>query len=140
VSGCLIVRSGGEALALAVADVEEVLELGPPLPAPATARGVRGVVPVRGRLVPLAHLGALLRRRAAPDEAGTVGVAVRAAGRRLVLEVDEAVDLVPRPPEALPAGWGTAWATQGIRHGGRLVPVVDLDAVAARLLAGGEDG
>ncbi len=139
-SGCLIVRSGDEALALAVADVDEVLELDPPFPAPATADGVRGVVAVRGHLVPLAHLGVLLRRCAAPHAAGTVGVAVRAAGRRLVLEIDEALDLVPRSPEALPAGWGTAWATHGIRHDGRLVPVVDLNALADRLATGGVVG
>jgi chemotaxis signal transduction protein len=136
VSASLLLRAGTRVLAVPVAAVDEVLILEPPLAAPGMVPAVRGVVPVRGRLVPLAHLGALLAGGPPPGERGAVGVAVSVGARRFVLEVDEASDVLQETPEALPAGWGGRWASAAVRRGGALVPVVDLEWVAARLDGG----
>jgi len=71
-------------------------------------------------------------------EAGAIGVAVRAAGRRLVMEVDEVIDLVESPEERLPRGWQGSWATNALRRGGDIVPVLDVEWVVERLLRGAE--
>lgn len=138
---CIVVRSGDRALALPIAAVEEVVTLETPLAAPGVVAAVRGVVAVRGKLLPVAHLGAMLADAAAPPEAGTAGLVVASAERRFVLEVDEAVDLVTVAPEALPHGWRDTWASTAVRTTGTLVPVIDLEWVAGRLTRPvGKDG
>jgi len=133
VTGCVLVRSGARTLALPVGAVEEVLPLGPALAAPGVAAAVRGVVPVHGRLLPVVHLGTLLGGGVPPDEAGSTGVVVATGGRRFVLEVDAADELVTLPGETLPRGWQGLWATTAVRRAGALLPVVDVEWLADRL-------
>jgi chemotaxis signal transduction protein len=133
VTGCVIVRSGARTLALPVGAVDEVLTLEPALGAPGVVAAVRGVAPVRGRLLPVAHLGALLADGAPPAAVATTGVVVVTGGRRLVLEVDEAEDLVTLPVEELPRGWQGLWATAAVRRAGALIPMVDIAWLVNRL-------
>lgn len=135
-SGLLVVRSGRERLALPVDGVVEVLPIAGVLPAPAASAAVRGLLPVHDRLVPLAHLRALLDDRPAPDERGETAVLIRWEERRAALEVDEALDLLPGAPEAAPAGWEVPWALGVARVDNDLLPVVDLEVLVGRLLAG----
>ncbi|HET7040334.1 MAG TPA: chemotaxis protein CheW, partial [Gemmatimonadales bacterium] len=122
----LLVRSSGRAFAVPMETVELVCEVGTPVPAPARAAAVRGVVPVAGRLVPLAHLGALVLDQAPPAAQGTVGIVVRDGGRRLVFEVDEAPGLERGPVEPLPTAWRGGWAAAAVRGADGLVPLLDV--------------
>jgi chemotaxis signal transduction protein len=133
VTACLLVRSGDKTVALPLEALEQVLAIDATVPAPGLVPAVRGVVAVRDGLAPLVHLGALITRSPAPAGCGGVGVVVRAATRRVVFEVDEAVDLVRQVPEPLPPGWATGWALSGVRWAGELVPVVEVGALVERM-------
>ena len=130
---CLLVRSADRTVALPLDALEQVLAIDAALPAPGLVPAVRGVVAVRDGLAPLAHLAALISGDAAPAARGALGVVVTVAGRRVVLEVDEAIDLLQATPEALPAEWSTGWASAGLRRAGALIPVVEIGALVARL-------
>jgi chemotaxis signal transduction protein len=133
VTACLLVRSADRTVALPLADLEEVLTIDATVPAPGLVPAVRGVIAVRDGLAPVVHLGALIARSPAPPARGTVGVVVLAGTRRVVLEVDEAVDLVRQIPEPLPPDWGASWASGGVRWAGGLVPVVEVGALVERM-------
>jgi chemotaxis signal transduction protein len=128
----LIVRAAARMVAIPVTAVEEVVELPDPLPAPGRTDAVCGVVPIRGRLLPLASLavGIGTAGRAAT---GRAGVVLRTGGRRLVLDVDEVTDLVTSPVEALPHGWEGGWASGALRRAATLVPILDPEWLVARL-------
>lgn len=135
-TGLLIVRCGSERLGLPVDGVIEVVPLEGVVWMPAACPAVRGLLPVHTRLVPLAHLRALLDERSAPDEVSEAAVLIRSGAQRLALEVDEAVDLLPDARVSAPAGWDVAWAEGVARVGDALVPVVDFEVLVERLLAG----
>lgn len=134
-SGLLVVRCGGEHLGIPVDAVVEILPLQGLVWAPTTSPAVRGLLPVSGRLVPLAHLRALLDDRSAPAVRGDAAILVRAGGREVALEVDDAVDLLPEAPVSAPAGWDVPWARGVARMDDALLPVVDLEILVERLLA-----
>jgi purine-binding chemotaxis protein CheW len=135
-SGLLVVRCGRERLGLPVDDVLEVLPIEGLLLAPTVCPAVRGLLPAADRLVPLAHLRALLDARAVPEERGEAAVLIRQGARNVALEVDEAVDLLADVVVAAPAGWDVPWA-MGVAHvGDALLPVVDLEVLVERMLAG----
>lgn len=137
-SGWLVVRSADRVVALPVAQVEELVPVPPPLPVPAVLAAVRGVAPFRGRLVPLVHLAAAVGNGPPPPEPGGTGVAVRLAGGRVLLEVDEATELTGVAEEPLPRGWRGRWASGAVRQEGTLVPILDLGWLAERLTGGAE--
>jgi chemotaxis signal transduction protein len=116
---------------LEVGDLGEVLDVPRRLPA------MRGVTPVRGRLVPLVHLGALMGRRAAPPALGQAAVLVELGageGRRHVaFEVDDADDVVREAPLPVPRGESLPWASGVARRRGTLVPILDLEALGDHL-------
>ena len=60
VSGYLLVRAGNRSVGLALEQVVEVLDPGEAFPVPALEPSMRGVTTVRGQIMPLVHLGALL--------------------------------------------------------------------------------
>jgi len=111
------------------------------------------VAPLRGRLVPLIHLGALLSGTAAlADPVAGVRTVVLveigggaggggphaqgAAGRQVAFEVDDADAVVREQPLPVPRGqtlpWAVGVAEQGEGEG--LVPILDLDALGDRIL------
>jgi len=98
---------------------------------------VRGVTPLRGRLVPLVHLGALLGERPPPAERGRAAVLVQlGAGeglRQVALEVDDADDVVRETALPVPRGESLPWAAGVARRRGALVPILDLDALGDRI-------
>lgn len=134
-SGWLLVRSSGRAFAVPVAAVEVVCELAAPVPAPARMRAVRGVVTVADRLVPLAHLAALVQGDAPPAERGPIGVVVREGGRRVVFEVDDAPGLERGELEPLPPAWRGGWAAAAVRGTDGLIPLLDVGNLFERLTA-----
>ncbi len=66
--GYLLVRVAGKAYGLPVGRVLEVGDASEVLTVPRKLPAVRGLTPLRGRLVPLIHLGALLSGTAAPAD------------------------------------------------------------------------
>jgi chemotaxis signal transduction protein len=138
--GYLLVRSEGKPYGLPVARVLEVGDATEVLAVPRTLPAVRGLTSLRGRLVPLIHLGAFLTGRAAP-ETRTVGVRtivlVEIKGRHVALEVDDVDAVVREQPLPVPHGqtlpWASAVAPQGAGPSGGLVPILDLDALGDRI-------
>jgi len=133
----LEVEADGRRLGLPAADVLEVGELGTVLPAPSLLESMRGVTESRGRLVPLLHLGAFLAGRPAPEARGTATVLVRAGGRPICLEVDDA--FVVQRGEVLPAAGlpGLPYAAAIARQQDGTVPILDLNAIGERLASAG---
>ncbi len=133
----LLVRSGPGRYGMPLADVVEVVDVAEVVRVPGSHPAVRGVSPVRGRLLPRVHLDGLLRGRAGPaDPPPTLVVAGRAGGS-VAFEVDE-VDLQAQGAVLpLPAEWEGPSAIGVARHEGEMVPVLDVRALVARLGAGG---
>ncbi|HWC73419.1 MAG TPA: chemotaxis protein CheW [Gemmatimonadales bacterium] len=144
--GYLLVRSEGRPYGLPVSRVLEVGDATEVLSIPRKLPAVRGLTPLRGRLVPLIHLGAFLTGRPAPETSGirTI-VLVEIGGRQVALEVDDADAVVREQPLPVPRGqmlpWATGVAAQPSGSGGgggggggdELVPILDLDALGDRI-------
>ena len=133
--GYLLVRAEGKSYGLPVARVHEVGDLGQVMDVPRSVAAVRGLTPLRGRLVPLVHLGALLGDRAPPAERGRAAVLVELRGRFVALEVDDADEVVREDPLPVPRGQSLPWAGGVARHrgAGGLVPILDLDLLGDRM-------
>lgn len=132
--GVLLVRTEGRLLGIPLAEVAQVGEIGPVQTVPATIPALRGVTTVRGRLVPLFHLGALVGARGCPTAApaGTM-VLAQVAGRWIALEVDEA-DAAPREEilrTFMESGAGS-WTLGAVRRPDGWVPILNLNALALR--------
>ncbi len=132
--GFLLVRTGNRRVGLELAHVIEVMQLGTVHPVPSREPAVRGVADVRGRIMPVLHLGALLDAGAAPAPAGDLVVVVTVDGRRVCLEIDD-VDVVVREPALpIPPGSTLPWAIGVARHPDGLVPLLDLTALGSRFM------
>ncbi len=131
-AGHLLVRAGHRLVGLPLAQVVEVLDPGTAFPVPATEPAVRGVAVVRGRIVPLVHLGALLEGRPCPQDRSDVAVMVELAGRRLCLELEAAETVLYEPGLPIAPGAGLPWAAAVARTEHGLVPLLDLTALGAR--------
>jgi len=131
--GYLLVTAGGRAVGLAVEGVIEVFTPGAVYPVPAQSPAMRGVTPVRGHLVPLVHLGALLGGPV-PDAPGGTAVLVDAP-RPIALEVESAEAVIHESLLPPPEGEQLPWAVGLAAGAAGPVPVLDLAAVVARLAA-----
>src|SRR2546429_1352025 len=82
--GYLLVRVDGRSYGLPLARVLEVGDLAEVLDVPRALPAMRGLTPVRGHLVPVVHLGALMSDGTPPAERGRTAVLVEigAGGRR----------------------------------------------------------
>jgi chemotaxis signal transduction protein len=133
-AGYLLVRAGRRLVGLPLDQVVEVLDPGAAFPVPSLEPAVRGVTVVRGRILPLVHLGALLDGAACPAARSELGVLVELAGRRVCLEVEDAESVLYDPGLPVPAGAALPWAAAVARTGGGLVPLLDLAALGARFM------
>ncbi len=131
--GYLLVRADGKSYGLPVARVLEVGDMGQVMDVPRALPAVRGLTPLRGRLVPLVHLGALLGDRSPPAERGRAAVLVELRGRFVALEVDDADEVVREDPLPVPRGQSLPWAAGVARQRGALVPILDLDLLGDRI-------
>jgi chemotaxis signal transduction protein len=140
--GYLLVRAEGKSYGLPVARVLEVGDATEVLHIPRRLPAVRGLTPMRGRLVPLIHLGAFLAGRDAPPlgpaEAATAArtvvlVELGAGGRQVAFEVDDADAVVREQPLPVPRGQTLPWASGVAEQEGGLVPILDLDALGDRI-------
>jgi len=134
--GYLLVRVDGSPYGLPLPRVLEVGDLGEVLAVPRALAAVRGLTPMRGRLVPLVHLGALLGNRAPPAQQGRAAVLVQLGGaeRYVALEVDDAEAVVREAPLPVPRGESLPWAAGVAQHADGLVPILDLEALGDRIV------
>ena len=123
---------GSRLVGLPLDQVVEVIDPGTSFSVPASEPALRGVAVIRGRILPLVHLGALLDGSACPAERTDTGVLVELAGRRLCLEVEEAEWVLYDPGLAVPPGPALPWAAAVARTDRGLVPLLDLVALGAR--------
>ncbi len=131
--GYLLVRAEGRAYGLPVGRVLEVADAGQVLDVPRSLPAVRGMTPLRGRLVPLIHLGAFLTGRVAPAELGRTVVLVELRGRQVAFEVDDADAVVREQAMPVPRGQSLPWASGVATQDGALVPILDLEALGDRI-------
>ena len=132
--GYLLVRAEGRPYGLPLSRVLEVGDTTEVLDVPRSTPALRGLLPARGRLAPLLHLGALLGGRMAPPTRGGSHVLVTlGAGGIAALEIDDADEVVRGEPLPVPPGQDLPWAAGVARHGAALVPVLDLGALEERI-------
>ena len=132
--GYLLVRAGGRSVGLALDQVVEVLDPGDSYPVPALEPAVRGVTTIRGRIMPLVHLGALLEGLPCPKERGDAAVVVELSGRRVCLEVEAAESVLRGAGLPVPADAAMPWAVAVARTDGGLLPLLDLTALGTRIM------
>ena len=130
--GHLLVRAGGRLVGLPLAQVVEVLDPGTAFPVPSIEAAMRGVSVIRGRILPLVHLGALLEGRPCPAERSELGVLVELGGRRVCLEVEEAESVLYERGMPVQTGSALPWAAGVARTPDGLIPLLDLAALGAR--------
>jgi purine-binding chemotaxis protein CheW len=127
----LLVRAGGRQVGLAVEAVIEVREPSELGAIPSLEPALRGVTALRGQLMPVLNLAALLGGAAGP---GTAVVVTDLGGRRVGLEVDEADIVVGAGVNLLRADETLPWARAiAVLPGQVYVPLLDLGALSARL-------
>jgi chemotaxis signal transduction protein len=136
--GYLLVRSEGKPYGLPVSRVLEVGDTTEVLSIPRKVRSVRGLTPLRGRLVPLVHLGAFLSGSDVPPAAGSavrtvVLVELGTNGKQVAFEVDDVDAVVREQPLPAPRGQALPWAMGVAEQAGGLVPILDLDALGDRI-------
>jgi purine-binding chemotaxis protein CheW len=122
------VRVGGESYAVAVDHVTEVVELGKLTPVPGTHRSVLGVRNLRGEVLPVFDLAAILELGADSPQSLVV---VEHGSLRAGLAVDEVTDVGPLPPAAEETQ-SKLLAGAVLDHTG-LVGVVDVERLFAAL-------
>lgn len=135
----LLVRSGGTRFALGLDHLVEVLDAETAVPVPAAEPALRGLMAVRGRLLPLVHLGAFVAGGTPPALQGDAVVLVRAGGREVCLELDEAETVVTAEVLAARGDARAAWSAGVIRDEAGLVPLLDVPALVARLTDSGDE-
>jgi chemotaxis signal transduction protein len=128
--GWLLVRAGARRVGLALAQVIEVVDLGPVHPVPSTDPAIRGVTSSRGRVVPLIHLATLL---GGAGGAGGTAVLVAIDGRRVCLEVDDAEEVLHESGLPIPSDVSLPFAVAVARRPEGIVPLLDLTAVGSRI-------
>ena len=131
--GYLLVRAGGRVVGLSLNQVVEVMDVGEAFAVPTLEPAVRGVTRVRGRIMPLVHLGALLDGYACPEERGDTAVIVEVGGRRICLEVEAAETVLKESGLPISTDAAMPWAVAVARTDDGLLPLLDLAALGTRI-------
>jgi chemotaxis signal transduction protein len=128
----LLVRAGGRRVGIAVEAVIEVREPDELGAIPSLEPALRGVTALRGHLMPVLNLAALLGGEPAPV---SVVVVTDLGGRRVGLEVDDADIVVGADTPLLRADESLPWARAIAALPDQVyVPLLDLGALSARLM------
>ena len=131
--GYLVVRVGGDRYGLPIGEVVEVVDDAATEPVPGGIPAVLGVARIRGRMVPVVHLGALLTDCAPSERERRTVVVTRCGAGRVAFEVDDA-DAVVRDVAIPVSQDGKApWASGVVRHDEALIPILDMDMLDERL-------
>jgi purine-binding chemotaxis protein CheW len=132
VTAWLLVRAGGRLVGLPLARVVEVLEPGAVHAVPSRDPALRGVISVRGRLMPILDLAMLLDGADRPAVVDT-GVVVEIGESRVCLLIEDAEEVLLGAGLPIPHGSTLPLAAAVARHHERLVPLLDLDALGTRI-------
>lgn len=132
-NGFLVVRAGAERYGIALAALDEVVDLEAPTPVPGVLASFRGVMRWRDRHVSLVHLGALLQGGAPPGAPGDTAVVVHVADRPVALEVEAVEEVVEEGGTTLDHTEAVAVGEGVWRVGGVVVTMLDLEGLAERL-------
>ncbi len=135
-SGYLLVRADGRQYGLPIEEVVEVVDRAASEPVPGGQRAVRGVVKVRGQMLPVVHLGALLNDRTPPEEETGTMVVTRFSDRRVAFEVDDADAVVRDLPIPVPPGSELPLASGLAHYHDALIPILDVELLGERLVVG----
>ncbi len=135
-SGYLLVRADGRQYGLPIEEVVEVVDRAASEPVPGGQRALRGVVKVRGQMLPVVHLGALLNNRTPPEEETGTMVVTRFSDRRVAFEVDDADAVVRDLPIPVPPGSELPWASGLAHYHEALIPILDVELLRERLVTG----
>ncbi len=129
----LYVRAGGHRCGLPLAQVLAVIEAGPVQAVPGRLAALRGIIQVRGRMVSLFNLGALLGGEMPPGPPNGMLVLTRIGGREVALEVDE-IDAAPAGAVVPPPDYAglQVWASGAVRQTDGWVPILNLEGLAER--------
>lgn len=130
-------------LAIPIEQVEEIVRLGSLTPVPHAPAWVRGVMNLRGEVITVLDLRAILGLGAAECSARTRNVIVQAHGERIGLLVDRISDVIQAPAEELlpppanVAGADGRYVKAVFRLAGELMIVLDV-AAATDIHSGGK--
>lgn len=126
----LVFRVGGESYGLHMEHVREVERVGRVTAVPGAPDFVKGLVNLRGEILPLLDLGALLGQPASPEPQGRLVVAQAAPEEPPVaLLVEELNGLAPLSEGNVAPGADAGWSRGVIEHRGRQVTWLDPAAV-----------
>jgi purine-binding chemotaxis protein CheW len=142
----LTFRLGQATYGIGILKVQEIIGLMHVTPVPGTPAYVRGVINLRGRVIPVVDLSGRFGIAGTPDTERTCTVITQVAGARgpatmgvIVEDVAEVVDLAADCLEAVPefgAGICTEFLTGVARLAGNVVLLLDIDAVLSHDQAG----
>ncbi len=132
-SGYLVVRARGELYGLDVRQVLEVVDEFEVFKTLSVHAAVRGVTPVRERLVPVIHLGTLLDDQAPPEKCSKTAVLATRGDTLVALEIDDADSVEYETPLPVPAGWQLPWASGVVKRNGELVPIIDVELLVEHM-------
>ncbi len=129
VSGVFVqLRVGGERYALAVEHVLEITTFAPPTPLPGARPDLLGLVPLRGRVLPVYDAAQVLG--ATGERSPTRVVVVADGAARAGVAVDEVSEVGQLPA---PAGADEPLLSGMVLHDGRAIGIVDAPALLAEL-------
>jgi len=128
------VRADGTSYGIRIDQVLEVRDGFEVHQAPSLRAAVRGVTPLRARLVPLVHLGALVTNTTPSEDPCPTLVLVQVEGKLLALEVEDADEVVLEDLLPVPDAWQLPWACGVCQRGTSMVPVIDVELLAERLV------
>ena len=134
-TGYLLIRVGGDRYGLPIEEVVEVVDDAKAETVPGAQHAVRGIASIRGRMVPVVHLGALLTGCSPPSECAPTVVVARCGDRRVAFEVDDADTVVREVPVSVSPEARLPWISSVARHNDDLIPILDMDALSERLTA-----
>ena len=133
--GYLLIRVSGDRYGLPIEEVVEVVDDAKAETVPGAQQAVRGIARIRGRMVAVVHLGALLTGCSPPNECAHTVVVVRCGDRRVAFEVDDADAVVRETSVSVPEEARLPWISGVARHNEELIPILDMDALNERLTA-----
>ena len=133
--GYLLIRVSGDRYGLPIEEVVEVVDDAKAEMVPGAQRAVRGIARIRGRMVPVVHLEALLTGCSLPNECTHTVVVARCGDRRVAFEVDDADAVVRDAPVSVPPEGRLPWISGIARHHEESIPILDMGALSERLTA-----
>ena len=131
--GYLVVRAGGNRYGLPIGEVVEVVDDAATEPVPGGQPALVGVARIRGRMLPVVHLGALLTECAPSQRERRTVVVTRCGARKVAFEVDDAVAVVRDVTIPVPSDGNVPWASEVAHFDEALIPILDMDMLNERL-------